>query len=252
VSGRAKLFGGRLGAEIGWLYPLALLALAYGLVRRRRAPRTDPVRGGLVMWGSWLFTFLAIFSAMGVIPHTAYTAALAPPLAALGGAGIVALWRAYRAGGRAAWLLPATVLAELAWAGWLWSGYAGFLPWVRWTAAAAGLAATAVLVAGLMARVRRPGGAASAPSGAPSSAADIARAGRDRPPRLPARLVTAALATAVAAALAAPAIWSLSVLDVRYAGAAYDAGAGPAAVTSGGQDAACAPGTAGSDSTVCP
>jgi 4-amino-4-deoxy-L-arabinose transferase-like glycosyltransferase len=38
VSGPAKLLGGRLGAEIGWLYPLALLALAYGLVRSHRAP----------------------------------------------------------------------------------------------------------------------------------------------------------------------------------------------------------------------
>jgi 4-amino-4-deoxy-L-arabinose transferase-like glycosyltransferase len=221
ASGRAKLLGGRFGAEIGWLYPLALLALAYGLVRWRRAPRTDPVRGGFVLWGIWLLTFGAIFTAMGTVPHTAYIASLAPPLAALGGAGIMLGWRAYRAGGRSAWLLLAAVLAELAWAGWLWSGYATFLPWARWAVAAVGLAATAGLAAGLLTR-------------------------------LTARLVTAALAAAVAAALAAPAIWSVSVLDVRYAGSSYDASAGPAGVTSGGQDPACAPGSAGSSVTLCP
>ena len=157
ASGRTKLLGGRFGAEIGWLYPLALLALAYGLVRWRRAPCTDPVRGGFVLWGVWLLTFGLIFSAMGTIPHTAYIAALAPALAALGGAGIVLLWRAYRTGRRAAWLLPAAVLA-------------------------------------------------------------------------------------------APAIWSASALDVRYAGTSYDAGAGPAGL---GQGLACGPGRPMSDSISC-
>jgi 4-amino-4-deoxy-L-arabinose transferase-like glycosyltransferase len=227
ASGGAKMLGGRFGAEIGWLYPLALLALAYGLVRWRRAPRTDPVRGGFVLWGIWLLTFAGVFSAMGTVPHTAYVAALAPALAALAGAGIVLLCRAYRAGGRAAWLLPAAVLAQLAWAGWLWSGYAGFLPWARWTAAAVGLAATAVLVAGLLARPA-------------------------------ARLVAVALVAAVAASLAAPAIWSASVLDAKYAGTSSDASAGPAGDTSGGQGQACSPGSAGtagsagSDLNSCP
>ena len=210
-----KLLGGRFGAETGWLYPLALLTLAYGLVRWRRAPRTDPVRGGLVLWGIWLLTFGAIYTAMGTVPHTAYIASLAPPLAALGAAGIVLGWRAYRAGGRTAWLLPAAVPTELAWAG--------------WTTAAVGLAATAVLLVGLLTRRGRRTGAAPAPSGV----AGTAPTGQGQ---MPARLVTAALATAVAAVLTATAIWSLSVLDVRYAGTSYDAGAGPAGDTSGGQN----------------
>ena len=201
ASGPAKLLGGRFGAEIGWLYPLALLALAYGMVRWRRAPRTDPARGGFVLWGIWLLTFGAVFSAMGTVPHTAYITSLAPPLAALSGTGVVLGWRAYRAGGRAAWLLPAAVLSELAWAGWLWSGYASFLPWARWALLAVGLAAAAALPAGRL--------------------------------RLPARAVTAALAVAVTALLAAPAIWSASVLDVKYAGTSYDAGAGPAGLDQG-------------------
>ena len=57
-------------------------------------------------------------------------ASLAPPLAALSGAGIVMFWRWYRSGSRAGWLLPVAVAAELAWAYYLWSGFRAFLPWV--------------------------------------------------------------------------------------------------------------------------
>jgi len=46
--------------------------------------------------------------------------------------------------------------------------------------------------------------------------------------RLATGFVTAALAAAVAAMLAAPATWASSVLDARYAGSSFDAGAGPA------------------------
>ena len=69
-----------------------------GLAWRGRARRTDPLRAGLVMWGGWLVTFGVIYSVMSNIPHTAYMASLAPPLAALSGAGIVMFWRWYRAG----------------------------------------------------------------------------------------------------------------------------------------------------------
>ena len=105
-GGWTKLIDGRFGPEIGWLYPLALLALVAGLAWRWRATRTDPMRAGLVMWGVWLGTFGAIYSLMSNIPHTAYMASLAPPLAALSGAGIVLFWRWYRAGSWAGWLLP--------------------------------------------------------------------------------------------------------------------------------------------------
>jgi 4-amino-4-deoxy-L-arabinose transferase-like glycosyltransferase len=196
-GGWAKLIGSRFGPEIGWLYPLALLTLAAGLSWRRRAGRTDPVRAGLVMWGTWLLTFGLIYSAMGNIPHTAYMASLAPPLAALSGAGIAACWRWYRSGERQGWLAPAVVLAEVAWAAYLWSGYPGFLPWARWAAIAAGVAAAAVLTAARL-------------------------SGRAR-----GRLAVAGLTAGVAAMLAAPAAWAGSVLDVTYAGSSFDASAGP-------------------------
>ena len=76
-GGWTKLADARFGPEIGWLYPLALLTLIAGLAWRGRARRTDPMRAGLVMWGTWLATFGVIYSVMSNIPHTAYMASLA-------------------------------------------------------------------------------------------------------------------------------------------------------------------------------
>jgi 4-amino-4-deoxy-L-arabinose transferase-like glycosyltransferase len=202
-GGWTKLVSTRFGPQIGWLYPLALLTLILGLAWRGRARRTDQVRAGLVMWGVWLLTFAAVYSKMSNIPHTAYMASLAPPLAALSGAGIVLFWRWYQSSNWLWWVAPLAVAAELAWAAYLWRTYPGFLPWARWAAIAAGAAAILAL---LLARVSR---------------------------RVRARIAGAALAAGFAAVLAAPATWSASVLDVRYAGTSLDASAGPAGLDSG-------------------
>jgi 4-amino-4-deoxy-L-arabinose transferase-like glycosyltransferase len=196
-GGWTKLVSNRFGPEIGWLYPLAILALIAGLAWRGRARRTDPVRAGLVMWGGWLVTFGVIYSVMSNIPHTAYMASLAPPLAALSGAGIVLFWRWYRAGSWSGWLLPVAVAAELAWAYYLWSGFRAFLPWVLPAAIGLGVVAVVAMVAGRLSRRAR---------GA---------------------VVGAGLAVGVAAMLAAPTAWAASVLDSRYAGSSFDASAGP-------------------------
>ncbi|NEA04437.1 mannosyl transferase, partial [Streptomyces sp. SID10116] len=91
-----KLFeSARYAPQIGWLYPLALSALVHGLLRHRKAPRTDQARAGHLMWGVWLIGTAALLSSFD-FPHTAYLAPLAPPLAALAAAGTVALWRAHR------------------------------------------------------------------------------------------------------------------------------------------------------------
>lgn len=203
-SGWTKLAGSRFGPEISWLFPLALLTLLLGLAWRRRAPRTDALRGGLILWGAWLLTFGAVFSAMHSIPHTAYMASLAPPLAALGGTGIAMLWRVFREGGRGAWTLPVAIAAELGWSLHLWSGYGDFLPWARRAVVVAGVVALAVTVAALAARRTR------------------------------ARPVTAGLLAGVVAMVGAPAAWAASALDLRYDGNALDASAGPA----GGMDVA--------------
>jgi 4-amino-4-deoxy-L-arabinose transferase-like glycosyltransferase len=200
-SGWGKLFGSRLGPEIAWLVPLALLTLACGLLLRRRAERTDQIRAGLVMWGIWLLTFGVMYSAMSVIPHTAYVASLAPPIAALSGAGIVMLWRWYHTDGLVSWVFPGAIAAQLAWAGYLWSAHSTFLPWLLPTGIAAGVIAIGWL---MIARLPRRDWTALAAAGA---------------------------AAGIVAMLAAPAAWAVSVLDTKYAGSPFDAGAGPPATS---------------------
>jgi hypothetical protein len=51
---------------------------------------------------------------MSSLPYTAYMASLAPPIAALSGAGIVLFWRWHRAGSWRTWVLPLAIVAEYA------------------------------------------------------------------------------------------------------------------------------------------
>ncbi|WP_223833035.1 glycosyltransferase family 39 protein [Streptomyces venezuelae] len=186
----------RLTPQIAWLYPLALISLAIGPARHRKAPRTHQGRAGHLMWGTWLVTAAAVLSALGNLPHTAYVAILAPPLTALSAAGTVTLWRAHRAaaGGPRAWLLPAVVVVEAAWTIHLASKHVDFAPWLIPLLAAATLVAVLAL----------------APFGTSRRAV----------------LVVGLLAGCVAM-FAAPTTWSLSVLNERYRGSAVDAYAGP-------------------------
>ena len=207
-GGWLKLAGSEFGPQIGWLLPLAFLALACGLLwsRRPSTSTTDPAAavsgpgklvGPFVLWGVWLVTFGFVFSAMKVIPHTAYVASLAPALAALSGAGIVLLRREYAAGTRRGWLLPVAVAGELGWSGWLWRSYRDFLPVARWAIVAGGIAVIAILVIAKL-------------SG-----------------RTPALVTIGALAAAVAM-VAAPAAWAGSALEAQYDGTEMNAIAGPA------------------------
>ncbi|HEY3872836.1 MAG TPA: glycosyltransferase family 39 protein [Actinocrinis sp.] len=186
TSGWAKLVGEHLGPQIGWLYPLALISLAAGLWRLRRRPRTDVLRGGFVLWGTWLAVVAVVYSAMR-IPHTAYLALLAPPIAALCAAGIVMFWRT--------WLLPVLVATETGWAIFLWHGYTGFLPWLE----------PAVIVVSVLAII-----------GTAVRAVTRIR-----------RLGIAAAGLGVVAMLASPIAWAASTLDTSYSGTAIDATAGP-------------------------
>jgi 4-amino-4-deoxy-L-arabinose transferase-like glycosyltransferase len=92
-----------------------------GLVARRREPRTDPVRAGFVLWGTWLVVLGVAFSASATI-NAYYLAALAPAVAALIAMGSTLAWDLRRrvaarvavmaavlfTAGYAAWLLPAS------------------------------------------------------------------------------------------------------------------------------------------------
>ncbi|MFE4330582.1 ArnT family glycosyltransferase [Streptomyces sp. NPDC056831] len=190
-----KLLGSRFAPQVGWLYPLALTSLVLCAGWRRKVPRTDRLRGGFILWGGWLAISALVLSAIEV-PHTAYVAMLAPALAALSGAGLVAFWKAYRDGRRVR-VLPAVIAVEMVWSAFLCFLYPDFLPWLPWLLIVAGaVAVTALVVA-------------------------------HRKDRRTSRLAVVGLAAGLVATFGGSAAWSLSVLDPLYAGSAMDASAGP-------------------------
>ena len=197
-----RLLHGGFGRDTGWLLPGAAVIGLWGLVSRRRQPRGDPLRACFLLWGGWLVTLFAVFSAMTTL-NTYYTAALAPPAAALIGAGAAAAWSRDRAAvsrriglalvvaGTAAyavwlvpssgfykpgWLVPAIIAVAVAAIGViLWSLRARRDTWFA-GALAAGLIAMALAPAVASASlVASDGGAFAVPFERVTAAADLAR-----------------------------------------------------------------------------
>ncbi len=111
-----RIFGDGLGGQAGWLVPLALIGmLALGLAVRGRG-RGDPRTAGLFVLGGWFLIELATLDFSAGIVHPYYASALGPGVAAMVGAGGVAI--ATLVGGRASRdALRGYVLAVLAVAG---------------------------------------------------------------------------------------------------------------------------------------
>ena len=189
-----KLFGADFGSQIGWLYPLALIALVVGLVARRGTGRADTERAGYLTWGGTLLVTGLAFSA-GTVPHSQYMAVLAPGLAALSAAGIVRLHRAYADGGRSGWLLLVAIAATVAWATRLSAENTSLYGWLPPVVIVLGLVSIALLLAFRMDRVRG--------------------------------LAVAGTAVGLAAMLATPAAWALSTFSTQYDGTSINAAAGP-------------------------
>jgi len=112
--GSLRLFQSELSGQASWLLPFVAFAgvgLLAGL--RRRRPLADKQKETL-FWLAWLLPAMAFFSAAGFFHHY-YLIMLAPPIAALAGAGWVELWCQYRdREGWKRWLLPAGLLATTA------------------------------------------------------------------------------------------------------------------------------------------
>jgi len=104
--GPLRLLGTGLGDQGGWLLPFAAVGLV-GLavtVRTRRGPRL----GVLLVLGGWFLAEAAVLSFSKGIVHPYYVSALGPGLAAMVGAGALALTELAR---RASWLIVLPVAA---------------------------------------------------------------------------------------------------------------------------------------------
>jgi 4-amino-4-deoxy-L-arabinose transferase-like glycosyltransferase len=146
-----RLLTGEWGRDAGWLLAAAVIALVAGLAARRREPRTDLMRAGLLLWGIWLITLFAAFSAATTI-NTYYLAALSPAIAGLAGTGLVLAWQR-REQARSWLVLAAAVAATAAYASWLLPAAGTGLPgWLRPAMIAVAAAAICGLVAAIWLR----------------------------------------------------------------------------------------------------
>jgi len=174
--GPLRLFNRQLAGQISWLLPLAglgLLAAAWqtrlhfpplpqisriGLPSLRNLCHLwflDRRHQALLLWSAWLLPQVAFFSIANLF-HRYYLEMLAPGIAALVGAGVVAMWNDYRRPGFRGWLLPLTLLITAAVEAVI---LARFPDWSRWlTPLVGGLclaAAGALTIARLTGRARR-------------------------------------------------------------------------------------------------
>jgi 4-amino-4-deoxy-L-arabinose transferase-like glycosyltransferase len=155
AAGPLRLLDEQLAGQIGWLLPLAIVGLLAASWQRRpfRLP-LDRRHGALVLWGMWLLTMVVFFSIAGMF-HRYYLVMLAPAVAALVGAGIVALWNDYRSPGWRGWLLPLALLGMAALHAYIILAYYDE-SWSRWLALAiVGLCLVAAV--GLVVLRLRPG-----------------------------------------------------------------------------------------------
>lgn len=190
--GWGRLLGSQMGTHIAWLLPAAVICLAAGLMVTRRAPRTDPTRAALILWGGWLVVTAVVFSYANGILHPYYTVALAPAIGACVGIGANLLWRK-RSDVRYATALAGTVIVTVVLAAVLLGRQAEWMPWLRASVAAVGIAAAVLLlVAG----------------------------------RLPRRVAVTAAALAVVACLAGPGAYSIATAASPHSGAIPSVGPG--------------------------
>ncbi|MEV0669932.1 glycosyltransferase family 39 protein [Mycobacterium sp. NPDC050441] len=145
TQGLARLFTGEFGFEIGWLVPAALLAVVLVLVSRGRAPRTDIVRAGAILFGTWLVIDGLVLSFMKTSVHPYYCLSLVPAVAAMFAIGIQEMWR--RRDDRLGQIgLITMLLGTGVWSFWILGRNASWLPPLRWAILMVAVAATAVLL----------------------------------------------------------------------------------------------------------
>ncbi|CAI6262942.1 Putative mannosyltransferase YkcB [Bacillus subtilis] len=112
TPGPLRLFQQELSDQISWLLPFAIFGIAGLLIAGARERRRLSIeQKETVFWVAWLVPIAGFFSVAEFFHHY-YLIMLAPPIAALVGAGWVALVHLYRnQTGWKAWLLPGAIIA---------------------------------------------------------------------------------------------------------------------------------------------
>ncbi|MBI4232854.1 MAG: glycosyltransferase family 39 protein [Chloroflexi bacterium] len=108
-----------LAAQLGWLLPMAVLALLVACVRllpdkvyRRPVEflvvsRESRAASQTVLWAGWLLTAVVVFGlADATTTHPYYLVGVAVPMGAVMGLGFALLWGAFRQGSLVSWGLP--------------------------------------------------------------------------------------------------------------------------------------------------
>ncbi|MBP2115041.1 ArnT family glycosyltransferase [Paenibacillus silagei] len=110
TAGPLRLFQQELSGQASWLLPFVLFGSIGILASLRRRSFTRQHKEAL-FWLAWLVPVMGFFSIAGFF-HQYYLIMMAPPVAALAGAGWSQLWSYYKERQTwLSWLLPAAVLA---------------------------------------------------------------------------------------------------------------------------------------------
>ncbi|WNS41683.1 glycosyltransferase family 39 protein [Paenibacillus sp. MMS20-IR301] len=113
TAGPLRLFQSELSGQASWLLPFVLFGCISIFASLRRRNFTQKHKEAL-FWLAWLVPAMGFFSIAGFF-HQYYLIMMAPPVAALAGAGWLQLWSYYKERqGWLSWLLPAAVLATTA------------------------------------------------------------------------------------------------------------------------------------------
>jgi 4-amino-4-deoxy-L-arabinose transferase-like glycosyltransferase len=105
--GVGRLASPVLASQVIWLLPLGFAgAVAMVAARRREAA---------CVWIGWALAYGVVFSFAGGLFSPYYLVMLGPPLAVLGGVGVVALGALWREPGWRRWWLPAVLALSLGW-----------------------------------------------------------------------------------------------------------------------------------------
>ena len=164
----------------------------------------------MLLWGGWFVLEFVVLSFQQGTQHPYYSSAMAPPIAALTGIGVVTFYQAYR---RSSWwglMLPAAIAVTGGWAFVLLRRTPNWNSWLPWAVAGATIVAVLALMLGWL-RSRRSGqtqdGAVTA--GRPRRFLTAGRRGR---------LLAVAGVAGLIAVLAGPAAYAVTPLSKTIEG----------------------------------